>query len=98
MVSVLETRPAMLRSGLRSRDTAMAAMVGLLSGQAARGGGEAELVAAGVQFDHLAADAALQLRGAAGRDRAAVVDDHDPAGELVCLVEVLGGEQHVGAG
>src|SRR5436189_240534 len=28
----------------------------------------------------------------------AVVDDHDVAGQLIGLLEVLGGEQHVGAG
>ena len=40
------------------------------------------------------ADRRLQLVRRALGDLAAVVDDRDPVGELVGLVEVLGGEQH----
>ena len=35
----------------------------------------------------------LELGGGALGDHPAVVDDHDPVGQLVGLVEVLGGEQ-----
>ena len=40
----------------------------------------------------------LSSAGLPGRHRAAVVDDHDLAGEVVGLVEVLGRQQHVGPG
>ena len=39
----------------------------------------------------------LELVRRAGGDDAAVVDDHDVVGQLVGLLEVLRGEQHVGA-
>ena len=52
---------------------------------------------ADVDLDDVAADPALELGRGAGRDRPAVIDDHDLAGELVGLVEVLRGQQHVGA-
>jgi hypothetical protein len=43
---------------------------------------------------HLAARPGLELVRRAGRDDLALVDDRDVVGELVCLVQVLGGEQH----
>ena len=43
-----------------------------------------------------AADGVLQLAAGARGDHPAVVDDGDPVGEPVGLVEVLGGEQHRG--
>ena len=50
-----------------------------------------------VQLDHVAAGLGLELgRRARGHDPT-VVDDHDVGGQVVGLVEVLGGEQHVGA-
>ena len=39
-------------------------------------------------------DGGLQLAAGARGDHPAVVDDRDPVGQLVGLVEVLGGEQH----
>ena len=61
-------------------------------------GDRGELVAAlRMHLDHVAANPPLELDRSPLGDRAAVVDDHNPAGELVGLVEVLGGEQHVGA-
>ena len=49
-------------------------------------------------LEPLAADAVLELvRGALG-DHVAVVDDHDPVGEAVGLLEVLRGQQHGRAG
>ena len=47
-----------------------------------------------VDLEPLAADAVLELVGGAVGDHAAVVDDRDPVGEPVGLVEVLGREQH----
>ncbi len=38
-------------------------------------------------------DPGLELGGRSGGDHPAVVDDHDPVGKFVGLVEVLGGEQ-----
>src|SRR5207248_1944903 len=66
--------------------------------ETAKGGGNGgELVSvARVYLDDVPADAVLQLGGGAGGDGVATVDDHDPSGELVGLVEVLGGQQHVG--
>ena len=49
-------------------------------------------------FDHVSPHARLELADGAGRDRGAVVDDDDVVGQLVGLVEVVRGEQHVGAG
>jgi hypothetical protein len=49
------------------------------------------------QFDHGAADAVLELGGGALAGEPAVVDDRDPAGELVGLLQVLSGQQHRGA-
>jgi len=43
------------------------------------------------------ADRGLELAGGAFGDEAAVVDDGDPVGELVGLLQVLGGQQHRGA-
>ena len=40
-----------------------------------------------------AAGLALEFGGRTVRDRASVVDDHDPIGERVSLLEVLGGQQ-----
>ena len=44
--------------------------------------------------DPVAAELVLELRRRALGDHAAVVDDRDPVGELVGLLEVLGGQQH----
>ena len=46
------------------------------------------------QVDGAGADRRLQLARRALRDHPAVVDDRDPAGELVGLVQVLRGQQH----
>ena len=46
-----------------------------------------------VQPDVAAGDAALELRGAALGDDAAVVEHRDPAGELIGLLQVLRGEE-----
>ena len=53
------------------------------------------LVGAGgeLQLERRAADRGLQLVGRALRDLAAAVDDRDPVGELIGLVEVLRGQQ-----
>jgi hypothetical protein len=51
-----------------------------------------------LDVEPLAADLVLQLVRGAGGDHLAVVDHHDAVGEAVGLVEVLGGEQHRGAG
>ena len=57
-----------------------------------------ELIAPlGVHLDHVPSDATLELGRRAVGDRPAVIDDHDLAGQLVGLVEVLGREQHVRA-
>ena len=53
---------------------------------------------ADADLDDVAPGHALQLLGRAAGDRPAVVDDRDAIGQLVGLVEVLRGEQHVGAG
>ena len=50
-----------------------------------------------VRFDDVLASPPLQLRGRALGHRSAVVDDHDVRRQVVGLVEVLGGEQDVGA-
>jgi hypothetical protein len=49
-------------------------------------------------FDHVSSGQALQLRRCARGDDLAVIDNEDLGGELVGLVEVLRGEQHVRAG
>jgi hypothetical protein len=62
-----------------------------------RGGGRGGL--GGVLEHHLellAAHARLQLVGGALGDDRAAVDDRDPVGQAVGLVQVLGGEQHRG--
>jgi hypothetical protein len=46
------------------------------------------------QLDHRAADAVLELGSGALTHEPAVVDDRDPVGELVGLLQVLGGQQH----
>ena len=46
-----------------------------------------------VESDVAAGDAALQLGGGSFGDDPALVEHRDPVGQLVCLVEVLGGEQ-----
>jgi hypothetical protein len=43
--------------------------------------------------DHVRADLGLELGGGALADDAALVDDRDPVGELVGLLEVLGGQE-----
>ena len=48
-------------------------------------------------LDDVAAGAGLQLGRRAGGDRPAVVDDDHVVGQLVGLLEVLRGQQHVGA-
>jgi len=48
-------------------------------------------------FDHVPAGPALELFGRARCDRAPVVDDHDVIGQLVGLLQVLRGHQHVRA-
>ena len=53
---------------------------------------------ADVHLDDVAADPLLELGGSTGGDGPTVVDDHDLAGEMVGLIEVLGGQQHVGPG
>ena len=53
---------------------------------------------ADVHLDHVVPSAGLQVRGRAGGDHRAVVDDDDVRGEPVGLVEVLGGQQDVRAG
>jgi hypothetical protein len=52
---------------------------------------------ADVDLDHVAARPLLELGRRPGRHDPAVVDDHDPAGQVVRLVQVLGGQQDVGA-
>ena len=47
-----------------------------------------------VESDVAAGDAALQLGGGSLGDDPALVEHRDPAGQLVCLVEVLGGQQY----
>jgi hypothetical protein len=66
-------------------------------GQSGGYSGQVGLVAH-VDLDDVAAGPLLELAGGAGGDGPAVVDDHHPAGQVVGLVQVLGGEQHVGAG
>jgi hypothetical protein len=51
-----------------------------------------------LEADVAAGDAPFQLVGGALGDDAAVVEDGDPIGELVGLVEVLGGEEDRDAG
>jgi hypothetical protein len=46
-----------------------------------------------VESDVAARDAALQFGGGSFGDDPALVEHRDPVGQLVCLVEVLGGEQ-----
>jgi len=46
-----------------------------------------------VESDVAAGNAALQLCGGSFGDDPALVEHRDPVGQLVCLVEVLGGEQ-----
>jgi hypothetical protein len=48
-------------------------------------------------LDDIAPDTVLELFRRAGVDDPAVVDDDHLAGQLVGLLQVLGGEQHVGA-
>jgi hypothetical protein len=50
------------------------------------------------QVDPLLADPGLQLGGAALRDDPAAVQDGDPTGQPVDLLQVLGGQEHRGAG
>jgi hypothetical protein len=47
-------------------------------------------------LEHVAADTTFQLGGRASRDRAAMIDDHHTPGQLVSLLQILGGEEHVG--
>jgi len=60
------------------------------------GGGQV-LWVDGAGLQELPADLGLQLVGGAAGDHAAVVDHGDAVGELVGLIQVLGGEQHCGA-
>ena len=50
-----------------------------------------------VHLDDVAADAALELTRRAGRHGPAVIDDHDAAGQVIGLVQVLRRQQDVGA-
>ena len=78
------------RSDVRPRATARSSDIGASAATAA------VACAAVVQPDleALAADAVLELVGRALGDDAAVVDDRDPVGEAVGLVEVLRRQQH----
>ena len=69
------------------------AQVGHHPGGAAGGGrgGQAQLQA-------VAAELGLELAWGAGGEAAAAVNDHDVVGQLVGFLQVLGGEQHGGAG
>ena len=49
------------------------------------------------RFRTIEAELRLELVAGAGRHELAVVDDRDDVGEAVGFVEVLGGEEHVGA-
>ena len=49
-------------------------------------------VVGGHHVDPMVADLRLQLGRGAGRDRPPVVDEHDPVGQLVGLLQVLGRE------
>src|SRR6266540_4127427 len=51
----------------------------------------------GSHREHIAAGQGLELVGRARRDDLAVIDDHDVAGQLIGFLEVLGGEQDIGA-
>jgi len=67
--------------------------------RADRSRGRVQVTGAGeVQPDVPAGDAALELGGAALGDDAAVVEDRDPAGELIGLLQVLRGEEDRDAG
>jgi hypothetical protein len=50
------------------------------------------------QLQHRAAHPVLELVAGALADQTAVVDDGDPVGEPVGLLQVLGGQQHGSAG
>ncbi len=67
-----------------------------MSGQDADGVGQVGSVSHGNSQD-LSADLGLQFFGGAFGDEPAVVDDGDAVGELVGLLEVLGGEEDGGA-
>ena len=60
------------------------------------GDGRHILAVADVHLDDVAADPLLELGRSTGGDGPTVVDDDDLAGEMVGLIEVLGGQQHVG--
>jgi hypothetical protein len=51
-----------------------------------------------VHLEHVLAGQGLQRRRGAGGDHLAVVDDDDVGGELIGLLQVLGGQQDVGPG
>ena len=70
--------------------------LGLAGGHAGERRGHPRQVGPGCghDLDLVAADGALELGGGAGGDGAAAVDDGDPVGELVGLLEVLRGQQH----
>ncbi len=65
-------------------------------GEHLRGGREVGVMA-DANLDAVAAGPALQFVGGPGGDRPAVIDDHDLVGELVGFLEILRGQQHVGA-
>jgi hypothetical protein len=75
-------------------------LVGRGGGGQARGGRPHRLRVRELQPDVPAGDAALELLGRALGDDPALVEHGDPVGELVGLLEVLGGEEdrHSGVG
>ena len=83
-LAAVEPRPrSPLRSGRRARR----------SGRAPRPCCSRSLGVAGDRLDRRAADLGLQLGRRALGDDLAVVDDPDPVGERVGLLQVLGGEE-----